>query len=48
VFNFGCLTNPGDPPGAGEPDVVRKPLLNDARRGVPGQGKVRRGVPAPR
>lgn len=48
VFNFGCLTDPSGPPVGGEPDVVRKPVLRDARRGIPGQGKVGRGVPAPR
>jgi hypothetical protein len=47
AFDFGCLTEPGGPPVGGEPDVVRKPIRNDPRRGVPGQGKVRRGVPAP-
>jgi hypothetical protein len=47
VFDFGCLVDP-NLPGAGEPEVVRKPVRSGSRRAVPGRGLLGRGVPRPR
>jgi hypothetical protein len=44
VFDFGCLADPSAPPGA-PPEVVRRPVTDAPRRGVPGRGVLGRSVP---